>query len=135
MSNYISLTSSIIAVFAAYMIFMAYGGVFIPKKNNSISWLSHAICSGAITVAMNAVYWSLLLRIALIGNNSAMADWIVEHGAYFDLVLRGLLPAWVAFAHLKARHLSLPEAEQREWRVWEMAFHPKRKWFLGRFVP
>lgn len=134
MVSYISLLSSLIAIIAAYLISISYGGVFIPKKHSSVSWLSHAICAGAFMVALNAIYWSFLLRVALINDYSAMVEWMARSGAYFDLILGGALPAWVAFAHLKARHLGLPEEERKEWRIWEMPFHPRRNAFLRRLL-
>lgn len=135
MGNYIAPFSSFVAIIAAYLIASSYGGVLIPKKNSSISWLSHAICAGAVMVALNAIYWSVLLRIALPNYDSEMVIWIVRFGAYFNFLLFCALPAWVAFAHLKARHLGLPEEERKDWRIWEMPFHPKRNAFLRRLFP
>lgn len=135
MGEYISIFASIIAIFSAYLVVISYGSAFLPKKHSSVSWLSHAICAGAVTFALNAIYWSVLMRVSLINDCSEILTWLINFGAYVDFVLRGALPAWVAFAHLKARHLGLPEEERKEWRIWEMPFHPKRNAFLRRVLP
>ena len=134
MHNYLSIISGLVATAAAIIVIKAYGAVLFPKRKDRIQWLAHAICLGSVTVALNAFYWSLYLRLSIIAGDEAHAATLRYYGAYFDIVLRGIMPAWVAYAHLKAKHLCLSEDEQKQWWVWEMMYHPNRRSLLRRFL-
>ncbi len=133
LSDYLSIFASIITVIAAYAVIGAYGTVWFPRRKDGHSWFAHGICVGFFAIAANAVYWGLLLRGFRIGHWEA-AVLVAALGPYVDLVIKGALPAWAAYAHLKAKHLALSAAERRAWSVWEMVHYPVRRSLICKWL-
>lgn len=130
MGDILNVLFAVVALFAVYAAVRAYGTAWKPKKGDCLSWIAHGICIGFIAIGASALYWGILYRGLRVGGMAEAAAWVHHLGAYANVLFMGVSPVWAAFAHLKAKHLSLSARDQREWSILEMIYHPARKAML-----
>lgn len=126
MRDIISFLAASIAVLAAFSAIRAYGAVYWPKKNDCHSWFAHGICMVFTAGAANAIYWGILPVGLRLSGTDERAVAAASLGAFANVILKAVVLAWAAFAHLKAKHLSLSARDRREWSILEMIFHPRK---------
>jgi hypothetical protein len=129
-ANLTSLTSGLLVIFISILTITAYGWSWKPGKS-ARSWFAHGIFAGFFGLALNALYWSVLVRSAAIMESTQLLADLRYYGGYADAILKGL-GCWAGYAHLRAVWIGTPEEERKDWSVLGIAFYPNRSLLVSR---
>lgn len=136
LNSWVSLLSGIVACIGAFLTCKLYWQQYVnllvaifknpfSPKADVTDWFGHGIVVGFAAGGLNALYWSVFLRIGYLSNDVELIAFLRYYGAYADFILKGGL-AFASFCHLHAALYRLPYHERRHWSVWTIPWHPRK---------
>lgn len=120
----VSLSGGILLIIISAMVIKAYWRRVAHRNGCDTFWLALAIVFGFASLIINAIWWQVVVNIAVLFGKVDELN-IRDYGLLLDFLLKSL-SGISGILHLVALHRGLPIERRRKYRWYDMPWYPRR---------